>query len=153
MNYYRCDGNILVNNKLISGYYGGQRLPNGILYSKPNNLGKCSHGGMFDKTADEVAKGGINKDSGYFIVSPHAHLHKAASDLAIKHTKLFFENIRNTIGDKEYAKLLNLDLTKSQMSQVGNGTKIFVVCEAVQTRNKFFLSILSIIILSFIQFF
>jgi hypothetical protein len=128
---------------LINGYYGGQKLPDGTDYSKPINTGKCSHGGMFDKTVNEVAKGGINKDSGYFIVSPHAHLHKKATDLAIKHTKFFFETIRNKIGDKEYAKLLNLELTQAQID-ANKGT---VICKASMRKNTIYCWILSVIIL------
>ena len=83
---------------------------------------------MFDKTVNQIAKGGINKDSGYYIVSPHAILHKQASDLAIKHTKFFFETIRNRIGDREYAKYLNLDLTPAQ---VFNASQITTTCSAL----------------------
>jgi hypothetical protein len=133
----------LINDKLISGYYGGQKLPNGTDYSKPNNTGKCSHGGMFDKTVNEVAKGGINKDSGYFIVSPHAYLHKNATDLAIKHTKFFFETIRNKIGDKEYAKLLNLEITQAQID-ANKGT---VICKALMRKNTINCWILSVLII------
>ena len=136
----------MINDKLISGYYGGQKLPNGIPYSKPNKMGKCSHGGMFDKTVNEVAKGGINKDSGYFIVSPHAHLHKNATDLAIKHTKFFFETIRNKIGDKEYAKLLNLELTKAQID-ASKGTVICSASMRICSKNCCILSVLIFILL------
>ena len=73
-------------------------------------MGKCSHGEMFDKTADEVSKGGINKDSGYILFSPHANLHLKAAALAINHTELFFENIRQEIGDKEFANFLQLEV-------------------------------------------
>jgi hypothetical protein len=137
----------LINNRLLSGYYGGQKLPNGTDYSKPNNTGKCSHGGMFDKTVNEVAKGGINKDSGYFIVSPHAHLHKKATDLAIKHTKFFFETIRNKIGDKEYAKLLNLEITQAQI----DANKGIVICSAsmrASSKNCWISSVLIFILLT-----
>jgi hypothetical protein len=142
----------LINDKLISGYYGGQKLPNGIPYSKPKNMGKCSHGGMFDKTADEISKGGINKDSGYFIVSPRANLHKQAADMAIRHTKYFFETIRNRIGDREYSNFLNLNLTASQLA----AGRPFVICRALlgkQSINTFiFMNIFSsFFIISFIE--
>jgi hypothetical protein len=88
-------------------------------------MGKCSHGEMFDKTADEVSKGGINKDSGYYIVSPRA-MHKQAADIAIRHTKHFFEDIRNKIGDREYSNFLNLNLTASQIA----AARPFVICKA-----------------------
>ena len=98
---------------------------------------------MFDKTVNEVAKGGINKDSGYFIVSPHAHLHKNATDLAIKHTKFFFETIRNKIGDKEYAKLLHLEITQAQID-ANKGT---VICKALMRKNTINCWILSVFII------
>ena len=59
--YYRCFGNIQTT-KLVSGYYGGQKLENGDSVPKPSNLNKCSHGGMLDPTSSTAAAGGINKD-------------------------------------------------------------------------------------------
>jgi hypothetical protein len=68
--YYRCSGNLVQLNKLVSGYYTGQALTNGQPYNKPNNTLKCSHGGILDKDSTTVpAIGGINKDSGKIIWS------------------------------------------------------------------------------------
>ena len=59
-----------VNNldtvKLTSGYRSGQDI------KKPENLGKCSHGGRSDESRLNPATGGINKDSTSIKESPHA---------------------------------------------------------------------------------
>ena len=44
------------------------------------------------------------------MLSPHANLHLKAAALAINHTELFFENIRQEIGDKEFANFLQLQI-------------------------------------------
>lgn len=106
--YHKCEGNIIVLDKLVSGYFDGQ-LPDGTKVLKPVNSLKCSHGGIFDSSSSRPAEGGINKDSGYFIISPHADLHLKAAYLAIEHTEYFFNEIRARIGDKEFSKFLRLD--------------------------------------------
>ena len=72
-----------------------------------------SNGGIQDKTSNIEPKGGINKDSGLLVFSPHAHLHLEAARLAILHTEHFFDEIRSTIGDVEYAKFLQLQKPKA----------------------------------------
>ena len=62
--YYKCSGNIAAMNKLVSGYYAGQKLENGQPVDKPTGINKCSHGGLLDSTVKIPANGGINKDSG-----------------------------------------------------------------------------------------
>lgn len=131
--------------KLVSGYYGGQKLENGQPYPKPLNLGKCSHGGVFDTSQDEPTKGGINKDAGFYLFSPHANLHQNAVDLAIKHTKHFFENIRSTIGDAEYSKFLNLIPSKKQFRQ----TNVFTICSATNIKHFHYSYLLFIILYVF----
>jgi hypothetical protein len=42
--YYRCTGNLVQLNKLVSGYYSGQKLDNGDTIAKPDGMLKCSHG-------------------------------------------------------------------------------------------------------------
>jgi len=42
--YYKCEGNIIALNQLVSGYYSGQHLDNGVSVDKPTGLSKCSHG-------------------------------------------------------------------------------------------------------------
>jgi hypothetical protein len=107
--YFICKQNILVNDKLVSGYYSNQKLPDGTPYDKPQNYIKCSHGGILDASSFQPAQGGINKDSGFYMFSPHAYLHLVAANLAVNHTAHFFNEIRKQIGNDEFAKLLQLD--------------------------------------------
>ncbi len=79
-------------------------------------MNKCSHGGVLDSSSIYNATGGINKDSGYLLFSPHADFHLKAAELAINHTELFFENIRNNIGDKEFANFLLLEIDNITLS-------------------------------------
>ncbi|RNA36314.1 von Willebrand factor A domain-containing 7 isoform X1, partial [Brachionus plicatilis] len=104
--YFRCNGNIVTNSKLVSGFYVDQGI------EKPENTMKCSHGGILDSSSYKKAVGGINKDSGYFVFSPHANLHLEAAKLAIDHTEFFFEEIRKKIGNDEFSKFLNLEVSK-----------------------------------------
>ena len=60
-----CENN-LDTVKLTSGYRSGQDI------KKPENLGKCSHGGRSDGSRLKPATGGINKDSTSIKESPHA---------------------------------------------------------------------------------
>jgi hypothetical protein len=60
-----CQNNLLNTGKLTSGYYGGQDV------AKPLGVGKCSHGGILDKSRKLKSKGGINKDSSIRYLSPH----------------------------------------------------------------------------------
>ena len=62
--YFICKGNLVTLNKLVSGYYGGQKLADDTPYLKPDGTGKCSHGGILDADQFKSAAGGINKDSG-----------------------------------------------------------------------------------------
>ena len=60
-----CETN-LATLKLTSGYRSGQDI------KKPENVGKCSHGGKMDESRFKPATGGINKDSTSTDESPHA---------------------------------------------------------------------------------
>ena len=60
-----CKNNLVNTGKLTSGYYGGQDV------SKPAGVGKCSHGGILDKSRKSSSEGGINKDSSARYLSPH----------------------------------------------------------------------------------
>lgn len=62
--------------------------------------------------------GGINKDSGYYLFSPHANLHLQASNLAFTHTESFFNKIREQIGDEEFSNFLQLKLTSAQIENL-----------------------------------
>ena len=126
--YFECNNNIARSKKLISGFYVNQRLTDGTLIEKPTNKKKCSHGGIMDATSYISPKGGINKDSGYLILSPHAHLHQIAAQLAIKHTELFFNDIRSEIGDKEFAKFLKLDKPRSLLNKLNQHVQLCGSC-------------------------
>ena len=61
-----CEDNLILSTgKLTSGYFGGQDVV------KPEESGKCSHGGVFDSSREVDATGGINKDSTLRDLSPH----------------------------------------------------------------------------------
>ena len=105
--YFKCGDNV-IKDKLTSGYYSDQRLEDNSSVDKPMNKSKCSHGGYLDKTSFESSYGGINKDTAYFFLSPHAHLHLEAANLAVEHTEYFFDNLREKIGDSRFDELLQL---------------------------------------------
>ena len=108
--YYKCKSNLAVMDKLTSGYYVNQKLEDGTKVQNPGNLMKCNHGGLFD--ADSMVRpalGGINKDSGMFVLSPHADLHLAAAKLAELHTENFFNSIRKQIGDGNFSEFLKIE--------------------------------------------
>ncbi len=44
LTYYKCNGNLIKLNKLVSGYYEGQKLEDGTDVPKPKDKNKCSHG-------------------------------------------------------------------------------------------------------------
>lgn len=108
--YYKCDKNIVMLNKLVSGFYTDQELPDGTVVENPGNLMKCNHGGILDSNSyRKQALGGINKDSGIYSISPHANLHLKAADLAVLHTEYFFNSIRTQIGDKAFSDFLKIE--------------------------------------------
>ena len=109
--YYVCGDNVVVLDQLVSGYYStSQKLDDGRRVLKPETLYKCSHGGLFDEASYAIqARGGINKDSGSYLVSPHAHLHARAAQLAIQHTTHFINELRTRIGNQAFASLLGLN--------------------------------------------
>lgn len=105
--FYKCKNNVLTS-KLTSGYYVDQKRRDGTPVVKPPNKGKCSHGGYLDLTSNDDSVGGINKDTAFYFLSPHAHLHLQAAQLAIQHTEHFFDNLRQQVGDKNFDELLEL---------------------------------------------
>lgn len=107
LKYFKCESNV-ITDKLTSGYYTNQYLPDGSQVLKPSN--KCSHGGLFDSTSFQTIQGGINKDNGYIFLSPHAQFHRVAAKLAIKHTEYFFNSLRKTHGKAKYINLLGLNV-------------------------------------------
>lgn len=111
LKYYKCSGNIVTLNKMLSGYSRNSRLRNGTRVNNPGGMNKCNHGGIVDPDSFvKDALGGINKDAGIYLISPHANLHVKAVDLAILHTEHFFNSIRQKFGDIKFAEFLNIYL-------------------------------------------
>ncbi|CAF0760037.1 unnamed protein product [Brachionus calyciflorus] len=131
LKYYRCKRNLVILDQLVSGFYAGQDAV------KPDGMMKCSHGGILDGDSFKPAEGGINKDSGYYVFSPHAELHLTAANLAINHTEYFFEQMRTRIGNEEYAKFLNLKVSSSIINTINNYIEI---CGAISNLKSKFLS-------------
>ena len=128
MPYFVCKGNLVVLDKLVSGYYSDQKLEDGTAFEKPEPSGKCSHGGILDGDQYKSAAGGINKDSGYYLFSPHADLHLTAANLAIKHTEYFFNQIRTNIGDDEFKNFLSIYASDRELTAAQNVTQL--MCSA-----------------------
>ena len=70
-------------------------------------FGRCSHGGFFDFSSDNPAKGGINKDTGS-CDTPHGHLHFLATGIAKQHTKEFLKFIKKNVTLKQFKALLGI---------------------------------------------
>lgn len=108
--YYKCTENMAVLDRLLSGYFSNQKLDDGTPVVNPGSLWKCNHGGLFDSdSSTRSALGGINKDSGMYVLSPHAHLHLQAARLAELHTEYFFGLIRSRVGDQLFAQFLKIN--------------------------------------------
>jgi hypothetical protein len=120
-----CRNNLLRGSPkyLTSGYYVtqtyyvvGRRVYQERLKPDASSLnrtaqdqGKCSHGGISDKSREDTATGGINKDAMNEIVSPHWYLHKDAAKVAIQGTANFLEDIRHEVGNFLFLRFLGLD--------------------------------------------
>ena len=112
---YNCVGNLdsfLKEQKMLtSGYYEGGRDDENKIISKPR--GKCSHGGIFDGSTDDSAKGGINKDSTHPKVASHSDLHRQAVDVAEEHSMQMLLKIRQDINNDEmFIEFLGLNENK-----------------------------------------
>ena len=114
-----CRNNIAIINPvntasapLTSGYYHKQDIKKPVASSLDgrgaDGRGKCSHGGFFDKTASTAAKGGINKDSGASLQSPHWYLHKEAADMATRASVGFLTELREEVGVDRFLAFLGL---------------------------------------------
>ncbi|KAG1925181.1 von Willebrand factor A domain-containing protein 7 [Pimephales promelas] len=91
---------ILLQKKLTSGYFST------FFSAKP--VGKCSHGGLLDKTSYRDPTGGINKDD---ISSSHGFLHQRAAEMAIDATMELLEDIRLATGNQAFLRLMGLSQT------------------------------------------
>uniref|UniRef100_A0A8C2HZ49 von Willebrand factor A domain-containing protein 7-like n=1 Tax=Cyprinus carpio TaxID=7962 RepID=A0A8C2HZ49_CYPCA len=91
-----CNSNILKDiideKKLTSGYFGFNKKP-----------GKCSHGDFLDFSSLLEPRGGINKDTHS---SSHGYLHEAAARVAIAATRELLEDIRGSLGDSNFLRLM-----------------------------------------------
>lgn len=63
--------------------------------------GKCSHGGIFDRTSRKDPVGGINKDD---TESSDGSLHQNAATLAVDATLELLEDIRLSVGNKNFLR-------------------------------------------------
>jgi hypothetical protein len=94
LKYYKCTDNLIRHGDLlVSGYSSLGTLENRTVLQKPSNA--CGHGGLLDLFQDLPAQGGINKDTGVYLFSSHAHLHLKAAKLAIKHVEHFFDQLQS----------------------------------------------------------
>lgn len=111
---------------------------------------KCSHGGIFDNSSFVPSVGGINKDSGSYLLSPRADLHLIAASLAINHTEFFFDSLRERVGDDEKFEAF---LSLNQNEKKGNFLKnLFFPCQtSFSVKNSFSIGlILKIFILNYL---
>ncbi|XP_053712452.1 von Willebrand factor A domain-containing protein 7-like [Synchiropus splendidus] len=96
-----CEDNILPEilqkGLLTTGYFAS------FWPSKPR--GKCSHGGTFDLSSYRSPRGGINKDS---IGASHGSLHFKAAALAVDATAELLEDIRMSVGDRNFLRLMGI---------------------------------------------
>uniref|UniRef100_A0A3B5KW65 von Willebrand factor A domain containing 7 n=1 Tax=Xiphophorus couchianus TaxID=32473 RepID=A0A3B5KW65_9TELE len=99
-----CRNNLLLslkNSNLLTTGYTSSSFP-----FKPK--GKCSHGGIFDKSRLLSARGGINKDTNSFFFSPHHYLHVEAAGLAAIATQTALRDLKDTVGPKAFLKLFSV---------------------------------------------
>ncbi|XP_012738317.2 von Willebrand factor A domain-containing protein 7 isoform X1 [Fundulus heteroclitus] len=87
------------SNLLTTGYTSSYPL-------KPK--GKCSHGGVLDRSRHQSPRGGINKDSNSPIFSPHHYLHVEAAALAANATQMALRDLKDTVGPKAFLKLFSV---------------------------------------------
>ncbi|XP_063413566.1 von Willebrand factor A domain-containing protein 7-like [Mytilus trossulus] len=110
-----CEQNIIVKNKLTSGYHHGR---GNIKPTRPigSTTGKCSHGGPYDESRKMVAKCGINKETYTKNLSPHHHLHYRAYVSAVAATKDFFimedTGILSLLGGKTFDEIFHIKTRK-----------------------------------------
>ncbi|OWF37843.1 von Willebrand factor A domain-containing protein 7-like [Mizuhopecten yessoensis] len=90
LNLGSCNDNLVLTDRLTSGYLSGQLHSPKPTANPAHTTGKCSHGGVKDSGRITPAAGGINKETTDWDFSPHAHLHNDASEAAIQATVAFF---------------------------------------------------------------
>jgi hypothetical protein len=95
-----------------------------------------------DADTFKPAAGGINKDSGYYLFSPHADLHLTAAMLAINHSEYFFNQIRNNVGDTKFNTFLSILVSPQDILAAQNLT--LQTCSSLMIK-PFSLSILGLV--------
>lgn len=90
--------------------------------------GKCSHGGILDQSRSLEAKGGINKDSGSPLFSPHHYLHQEAARLAGEATLSLLLDLRDTVSHKTFLRSLKLLPSSSRRYRSINSIKYTLTC-------------------------
>lgn len=104
-----CKDNVIPGSLLSSGYYEYEAFgADEFIVEKPENAGKCSHGGSMDSSVNKAPSGGINKETSSPCFSPHYHLHQQAVEAAIKASEHYLAQLRDTIGDEHFHNLLDL---------------------------------------------
>ncbi|XP_033098972.1 von Willebrand factor A domain-containing protein 7-like, partial [Anneissia japonica] len=139
---YECFYNrhkAIKGTRYTSGYLSGQDV------IKPEEAGKCSHGGTFDETRHTEATGGINKQTTDPFLSPHYYYHKDAARLAFEATMDYFVHpdygILNTTGEVDFRSILNLG-TGATLAMVIDDTgsmseeRASVIAECIAIVNK-----------------
>ena len=116
---YECPLTNVYNKSLTSGYFPGATKP-GRRTPIPKPAGKCSHGGYPDPSSDEVAWGGINKDTPSRFFGYHENLHINATNIALEHSIQLLEDIKTSgeITDEEFASFLNLAITEGDAIEI-----------------------------------
>nr|XP_040048468.1 von Willebrand factor A domain-containing protein 7 isoform X1 [Gasterosteus aculeatus aculeatus] len=102
-----CRDNLMP--RLTNAQQDAQLLTTGYFSTfPPKPHGKCSHGGILDRSRYMGAKGGINKDSTSPLFSPHHYLHMEASKLAMEATVSVLRDISDTVGPKTFLRLFSV---------------------------------------------
>ncbi|XP_063428655.1 von Willebrand factor A domain-containing protein 7-like [Mytilus trossulus] len=106
----------LITKKLTSGYLE-LKTRGGKGGNKPWNnnwrdVGKCSHGGTLDVSTDIPARGGINKETPEYLLSPHYFLHNNSGNAAITASVHFLVDKENglvsSIGTKAFEGIFHI---------------------------------------------
>ncbi|XP_037085518.1 von Willebrand factor A domain-containing protein 7-like [Pollicipes pollicipes] len=94
-----CYNNVIRDGRLTSGYLSGQRI-NGASVTKPQNRGKCSHGGVGDSSRTQPAIGGVSKDSLAPCFSPHHYAHSRAAEFAVQASEAYISAVLAAVGEE-----------------------------------------------------
>ncbi|XP_033758555.1 LOW QUALITY PROTEIN: uncharacterized protein LOC117340882 [Pecten maximus] len=127
--------------ELTSGYRDGQDIQKPNKDPATNTQGKCSHGGLHDKSGENIAAlGGINKDTKDTNLSPHFFKHDVAGQAAIAHTKYFLSDpvngILKAVGNNKFEELLQLRPGKSLVFVIDTSGSMGSVVSAVKTKTQ-----------------